>query len=139
MRVPTVLLIDDDANTLIALTAILDGRGLRILDAVDDQGATQWCHTAGEIDVLVADVVLQNTNGPDLVRALRRIQPRARALFISGYSLKELTKRGLLSQADLAAGTVEFLQKPFDAKIFADAVNQLVSSDSAPRVERRNA
>ena len=36
---PTVLLVDDDANTLVALTAILDGRGLRILDAESSEGA----------------------------------------------------------------------------------------------------
>ena len=94
---PTVLLIYDDANTLIALTAILDGRGLRILDAEDEGGAVHWCREAGDVNVFVADVVLENTNGPELVRKLRRMEPGARVLFISGFSLGELSKRRLLA------------------------------------------
>ena len=126
---PTVLLIDDDANTLIALGAILERHRIRVHDTEEESGAIQWCHSTEEsIDVFVADVILQNTNGPHVVRKLKVLQPSARVLFISGFDLKELSRRGLLSEADLTTGSVEFLQKPFASEAFLEAVEKLISA-----------
>lgn len=128
---PTVLLIDDDANTLLVLTAVLDARGLRILDAEGDKGALQWCRTINrEIDVFVVDVILRGSNGPDLVRLLKRVQPAARVLFISGFELTELSRRGILSRHDLIPGSTEFLQKPFEPEVFISAVERLIACGS---------
>lgn len=128
--VPTVLLIDDDASTLMVMTAILEGRGLRIFGAEDEKTALQRCRTIGAIDVLVVDVVLQGITGPELVRKLQREQPAARILFISGFDLADLTKRGILSASDLREGAVEFLHKPFNVATLASAVDRLVGSAS---------
>jgi hypothetical protein len=46
-------------------------------------------HTDTTIDIFVADVILRGTNGPELVRKLRKIQLGARVLFIGGFELAE--------------------------------------------------
>lgn len=128
---PTVLLIDDDANTLLVLTAVLETRGLRILDAEGDKGALHWCRTINRnIDVFVVDVILQGSYGPDLVRRLKRVQSAARVLFISGFELAELSRRGIISRHDLIPGSTEFLQKPFEPEVFISTVERLIASSS---------
>ncbi|HWE51709.1 MAG TPA: hypothetical protein VG273_18085, partial [Bryobacteraceae bacterium] len=94
-----------------------------------DKGALHWRRTIKtDIDVFVADVILQGSNGPGLVSSLKRVQPAARVLFISGFELSELSRRGILSSPDLIGGSVEFLQKPFAPEVFMCAVERLIAS-----------
>jgi two-component system, cell cycle sensor histidine kinase and response regulator CckA len=127
MATPTVLLLDDDANTLFALHSILERTEANVLQCEDEECALNTCRQlpAG-IDVLVADVILQYSDGPAVVRKVRTLQPLMRLLFISGFSMTELVRRGLLGDGDLVPGTVEFLQKPFTPQIFLDAVSRLL-------------
>jgi len=79
-----------------------------------------------QIDLLVADVVLEGSNGPAVVRKVKPLQPLMRLLYISGFSLPDLQRRGLLHTNDMAPGSVEFLQKPFSAEQFRDTVGRLL-------------
>jgi DNA-binding NtrC family response regulator len=128
MNTQTVLLLDDDANTLFTLRAILERTNVRVVESGDEKGAIGICRNASEnIDLLVADVVLQGSNGPAVGRKAKRLQPDMRLLFISGYSLSELGQRGLLRDEELAPGNVEFLQKPFTAESFLTSVRGLLA------------
>src|SRR5579884_1410538 len=114
MDAQTVLLLDDDLNTLLALHAILERTHVNVIECENETCAKNWCAEATNgIDVMVADVVLPTTNGPAVVKKLKPLQPLMRLLFISGFSLAELRRRSLLREEDLAPGRVEFLQKPF--------------------------
>jgi len=127
MNAPTVMLLDDDPNTLIALHAILERTNANVIECEDEQGALTWCaQNSTDIDVMVADVILSGSNGPEVVRKMKPLRPPMRLLFISGFSLPELRKRGLLSDDDLAPGKIEFLQKPFSPQVFLTRVNQLL-------------
>ena len=128
MSTQTVLLLDDDENTLFALRAILERTNVRVVESGDEKGAIGVCtDRSGNIDLLVADVVLQGSNGPAVGRKARVLQPDMRLLFISGYSLSELGQRGLLRDEELAPGTVEFLQKPFTTESFLTSVRSLLA------------
>jgi PAS domain S-box-containing protein len=73
-----------------------------------------------------AGVVLQESNGPAVARKVKNLQPCMRLLYISGFSLPELQRRGLLSQKEMTPGAVEFLQKPFSSEQFLDHVKKLL-------------
>ncbi|HLG94934.1 MAG TPA: response regulator [Bryobacteraceae bacterium] len=123
----TILLLDDDANTLIALQSILERTQAQVIECANEPCAVRQC-TAREksIDLLVADVILQDSNGPAVVRKVKPHQPLMRLLYISGFSMTELKRRGLLSSADIAPGSVEFLQKPFSPQEFLHNVERLL-------------
>jgi hypothetical protein len=124
---PTVLLLDDDAGTLIALHAILDRTNATVIECRDERSALKSCEEqSARIDLFVADVILPISNGPEVVRKARLLQPEMRLLFISGFSVSELRRRGLLSEEDLISGEVEFLQKPFAPEIFLSTVQNLL-------------
>lgn len=123
----TILLLDDDSNTLVALGSILERMEARVIECADEPCAVRQCTELIEsIDLLVADVVLQDSNGPAVVRKVKPLQPLMRLLYISGFSMPELQRRGLLSAAEISPGSVEFLQKPFSPKEFLDNVQRLL-------------
>jgi DNA-binding NtrC family response regulator len=127
MTAPTILLLDDDANTLFTLRAILERAAVQVVASEDEEGAIDQCRQLRDrIDLLVADVILQHSNGPEVVRKVKPLQPLMRLLFISGFGLGELGRRGLLRHEDLAPGRVEFLQKPFTAEAFLASVHGLL-------------
>jgi len=123
----TVLLLDDDTNTLLVLHAILERTEARVFECADEPCAVKTCaNFLKSIDLLVADVVLEYTNGPAVARKVKPLQPFMRLLYISGFSLSELQRRGLLSTTEMAPGSIEFLQKPFSPEQFLDSVGRLL-------------
>lgn len=128
---PTLLLFDDDAITLIALRAILERIKANIIECEHERCVVESCErSAAPIDLCVADVILPISNGPAVVRKVKPMQPGMRLLFISGFSLGELQKRGLLSKDELHPGNVEFLQKPFSPEIFLTTVKKLLGQSA---------
>lgn len=123
----TILLLDDDSNTLFALHSILETMEARVIECANEPCAVRHCTTLlRSIDLLVADVVLQDSNGPAVVQKVKPLQPLMRLLYISGFSLTELQRRGLLSSSDMVPGSIEFLQKPFSPHEFLKSVGRLL-------------
>jgi len=121
------LLLDDDSNTLLVLHSILERTEARVIECADEACAVRVCEELmKQIDLLVADVVLEASNGPAVARKVKPLQPLMRLLYISGFSLPDLQRRGLLRTNEMAPGSVEFLQKPFSAEQFLDSVGRLL-------------
>jgi CheY-like chemotaxis protein len=133
MNRPTVLLLDDDPRTLLVLGSLLDGAGANVIETVNAQTAVRHCEELpGAIDLMVADVILQEGDGPAVVRRVKYLQPQMALLFMSGFSLPELERRGLLDSSDLAEGCAAFVQKPFTAEDFVAQARSLVPQDRWP-------
>jgi two-component system cell cycle sensor histidine kinase/response regulator CckA len=123
----TILLLDDDSNTLLVLHAILEPTRARVIECETESCAVQHCEELRKsIDLLVADVILQDSNGPAVARKVKPMQPFMRLLYISGFSMVELQRRGLLTATEMAPGSVEFLQKPFSRDQFLERVRTLL-------------
>ena len=124
----TVLLLDDDLNTLLVLHAVLERTEARIIECEDERCAVEWCEKLLHgVDLLVSDVILKQTNGPAVVKKIQPLQRQMRLLFISGFSLGELERRGLLHREEMSPGRVEFLQKPFSPAQFLATVENLLT------------
>jgi response regulator RpfG family c-di-GMP phosphodiesterase len=125
----TIVLLDDDVTTLLVLHTILEQTDAYVVECEDEPCAVRCCQERlRRVDLLVADVVLQGSNGPAVARKVRPSQPLMRLLFISGFSLQELHRRGLLSPDEIAEGSAEFLQKPFSPEEFTRRVAKLLAN-----------
>ena len=82
---------------------------------------------AGSIDLLLTDIVMPKLGGADLVKRLRRLHPRLRAVYMSGFT-NDAIARGLL-EADAV-----LLEKPFTSEA---AVAGRAAGARPPALSRR--
>ena len=77
---------------------------------------------AGQIDLLLTDVIMPKMNGKDLADKLLTISPNMKVLFMSGYSADIISTQGVLQD------NIPFLQKPFSMETLISKVNQVLDS-----------
>ncbi len=115
----TVLLVEDEPALLQIVQETLESLGYTVLGASSPGDAILLCEKhAGEIHLLVTDVVMPTMNGKELKERLERIMPGLRTLFMSGYTANTVTHRGIVD-ADLF-----FIQKPFTREALASKIRE---------------
>jgi two-component system, cell cycle sensor histidine kinase and response regulator CckA len=103
-----VLLVDDDPLVRSAARAVLDRYGYAVIEAEDGEQAMSLSGSyAGEIHLLLTDVVMPHLNGRRLAARLGRLRPHMRVLYMSGYTDDTAVRHGVI------VGEVAYLQKPF--------------------------
>jgi DNA-binding response OmpR family regulator len=105
--VGTVLVVEDDEETLSIIARTLAAGGFEVLWARDRADAVKLLDRhARAIDLVVTDVVLPDTTATDLVQAVVERYPAARCVYVSAYD--EDTVRGHGIDPD----RVPFMPKP---------------------------
>lgn len=121
VRFETVLVCDDDDDVRQLLVDLLRIRAYQVLEGRDGAHALEVAAAyAGDIDLLITDLVMPEFGGVELARRLRARHPKLRVLYVSGYT----DDRQLLS-GELEAGTL-FLSKPFMPADLVCAVSSLL-------------
>jgi len=113
----SLLIVEDDKSFLQRLARAMEGRGFAVTTAESvAEGLTQL-ETASPAFAVV-DMRLEDGNGLDVISALKRRRPDARAIILTGY--------GNIATAVNAVklGAVDYLSKPVDAD---DAVAALLA------------
>jgi signal transduction histidine kinase len=119
-----VLLVEDEALNLNVTKAMLEDLGYEVLTACTPGEALQQARAhAGEIGLLITDVVMPEMNGWDLARLLREIRPDLKCLFSSGYTADVIAHRSVLDEG------VHFLQKPFTMRDLAINVRKALERE----------
>ena len=101
-RTETVLLVEDDTLLLSLMSEVLRQAGYRVLEASNAGEALLACEQhAGEIHLLLSDVVLPRLNGLELAARVRRQHPNLRVAFMSGYADETIARYGSLEPGDI--------------------------------------
>ena len=112
---PIVLVVDDDSAVRELICAFVRGAGYDAIAAESAQEALEVASASfGPIDALVVDLVMPDSDGFDLAGAVKRYQPSAKVLYVSGW-------------ADMS-WTGAFLAKPFSGAQLAEALHTLLHS-----------
>ncbi len=94
----TVLLVEDETAVRELVLAALREQGYRVLEADSVQAALEIGESfAGRIDLLLADVVMPQMNGPQVAARLAPLRPEMRILYMSGHADDAIVHRGVLS------------------------------------------
>ncbi len=122
---PARILVVDDEEIIRRLASVTLARlGHHVRTCVDGQEAVDLYRTGWrEIDLVILDVVMPRLGGLDTFRALRSINPRARVLVASGFSVEGEAQR-LLDE-----GALGYVQKPFRQ---ADLAGKIAECLEAP-------
>ncbi len=106
-RLRKMLLVDDEADVLSTSAETLQSLGYEVVCAATAQEAMQALAGTSDIEVMLADVLMPGTNGVDLAREARRLQPGLDVILVSGFPTTAM---------DASAGEpgeFKFLMKPF--------------------------
>jgi PAS domain S-box-containing protein len=123
----TILLVEDDPAVRRFAARALEEAGYHVIACADGAEALAVAERdPGPIDLVLSDVVMPGMDGPTLVRALARVCPAARVLFVSGYlghgneAIDELARKG-----------AHLLAKPFTPAALSNAVRAALDAAAA--------
>jgi PAS domain S-box-containing protein len=106
----TVLVAEDEPSVRALVVSTLQKSGYTVLEAGNGAEALQIAADyAGEIHLLVTDVIMPQMGGRELAERLRQARPGVRILFASGYTEDAFPEWEALPHEAV------FLQKPFNA------------------------
>jgi CheY-like chemotaxis protein len=119
----TILIVEDDAGLLALSREILTELGYSVLIARGGPEALELSRqTPDEISLVLADVVMPQMGGRDLVQRLLADRPRLRVLFVSGYTPDMVLLHGV-EEAE-----IPFLAKPYTPQTLARRVREVLDS-----------
>jgi PAS domain S-box-containing protein len=124
----TVLVVEDQAEVRAYVADALRSHGYAVFEADGAEEALRRVEEAGRgIDLLITDVVMPRMGGPELARALARLRPELKVLFMSGYPGHEKLGQG---QDGLWRA---FLAKPFTPDELALKVRTVLEAAAGER------
>jgi signal transduction histidine kinase len=104
----TILIVDDETQIVQMLTRLLTDFGYRVFSSDSGaEGARIFEERAGEIDLVLLDIMMPGMGGKEVMGRILQLRPDARILLASGYSEQE-RHRDLMEM-----GAVGFIGKPF--------------------------
>jgi DNA-binding NtrC family response regulator len=117
----TILLVEDEPSILRMTRIMLERMGYTILAAGTPGEAIALAREhAGEIHMLMTDVVMPEMNGRDLAKNLLSLYPDLKRLFMSGYTANVIAHHGVLDEG------VQFIHKPFSKQDLAIKVRKVL-------------
>ena len=128
-NIPTVFVVDDDADVRASIQDLLGSEGLR----------SECFETAERFlkrkpwdgpSCLILDVRLPGISGLDFQQQLRNAGLEIPIIFVTAHGDIPMTVRAMKS------GAMEFLTKPFEDRDLLDAVQRALAHDSARRLEQ---
>jgi PAS domain S-box-containing protein len=106
----TVLVVEDEEGVRELARRLLERLGYTILVAANAREALKLVDDGLPIDVILTDVIMPGTSGPELVAQLLERRPLLRVLYMSGYTDEAIDHHGVLKPG------IAFLNKPFTAE-----------------------
>ena len=115
---------EDEPAILKMTTTMLERQGYTVLAASTPGEAIRLAREhAGEIHLLMTDVVMPEMNGRDLAKNLLSLYPHLKRLFMSGYTADVIAHHGVLDEG------VHFIQKPFSMESLAAKVREALAAE----------
>jgi signal transduction histidine kinase len=120
----TILVLEDDISVRHVSIRVLRSLGYNVIEAANgDDAQCLIKQRAGEhIDLLLTDVVMPQMSGRSFADWLRKLRPRTKVLFVSGYLAESL------NAGDKIDRDTYFLPKPFDPEQLAQTIRQVLDA-----------
>ncbi len=128
----TILIVEDDSSLRWLTGQILTQFGYTVLEAGDASHALALAkERAGDIDLLLTDVVMPGFNGRQLARQVEQLYPQTKVLLMSGYTAE------IVAQQDGKELAGAFLEKPFTPEQLGLKVREVLDQSDASRLRKR--
>jgi CheY-like chemotaxis protein len=116
-----VLLVDDEDMVRAVVGGMLEGLGYQVWVAGSGEEAFELLGTQrGKIQLVILDMIMPGLSGGEVFDRLKRLDPGAKVLLSSGYSLDGEAKK------IMDRGCDGFIQKPFTIKAVSAKVREVL-------------
>ncbi len=117
----TVMIVEDQDDVRGYTRRVLERAGYKVIEAASGEEAIAIALRSTEpIHLLVSDVILGTMNGLEVWNQFRLLRPESRLLFVSGYSDKVISERGVLTEG------FTLLQKPYTPDALLQQVREIL-------------
>jgi len=113
-----VLLVDDDARNIFALSSILERRGMQVLTATTGREAIALLESTPDVSIILMDIMMPEMDGYETMAVIRD-KPRFRRLPIVALTAKAM--KGDRERC-LEAGASDYLAKPVNTEQLLSAL-----------------
>jgi len=79
-----ILCVDDNEQSLSIRKFMLETRGYRVLAAASGREALEAFQQAGTVDLVLADLLMPEMDGAEVIRVLKELAPEVPMILISG-------------------------------------------------------
>jgi CheY-like chemotaxis protein len=114
----TVLLVDDDARNIFALSSVLERRGMKVLTATTGSEAIDLVTSTPELALVLMDIMMPQMDGYQTMAAIRK-RPDLQRLPIIALTAKAM--KGDREKC-LEAGASDYLAKPVNTEQLLSAL-----------------
>lgn len=119
----TILLVEDEEPLRKVIIELLTQIGYKVLSAANGRDAMRVATVYPEkIHLLITDVIMPETSGPELAKALCAARSDLKVIYISGYTDGSLAPEGVLRP-----GTV-LVHKPFSVRVLSAKMREVLDS-----------
>jgi CheY-like chemotaxis protein len=125
--VATILVIDDEEMVRATLRLALESAGHRVLEASNGEDGLRLLD-ANEIDVTITDIIMPEKEGIETIIEIRRRQPEAKIIAISGGSRSQDIDFLRIAER---LGAVHSLAKPFSPQMLLQLVDATIAGAKA--------
>jgi CheY-like chemotaxis protein len=116
----TILIADDDETVRQMLAEILSLSGYTVLEAMDGLEAIEKFHRCREISLIILDQMMPRKNGLEAFREIKKANPAAKILLMSGYTSDRFIG------PNPPEGAPEFISKPISPSAFLLQVGNML-------------
>ena len=121
-RTHHIAVIDDERESLAAISRALRRVGYQVDSYEDGQAAVAQLDRFQQFDLVITDLKMPRVTGMDLLRAVRSVNPEAGVLMVTGHGTVETAVEAMRLGAD------DYILKPLDLFELRDRVRQILES-----------
>ena len=122
-----ILLVDDEPNVVKSCAKMLELEGFSVKGVTSGMEAIDSYHH-DHFDLVLTDLKMPDTDGLEVLTAVRKHDPTAAVVIFTAYGTKESVVEAL------RLGAREFLEKPLDTKTLVATVRQILAQENGTAV-----
>jgi len=120
-----IMLVEVDPAVRTFAVSAFQSLGYEVIEASNGAMALELLKEINyEIDLLITDLVMPEMNGKELADQARKLLPRLKIIFVSGYANGHITHNGTLEEG------VNFIHKPYSLQTMAREIRKAFDDES---------